>query len=497
MMYSFIFKSATELASLIREQKASSEEIVKEHLDYIKSTNNKFNALISIFEEEALETARSRDVEAKNGQFLGPLHGVPVTIKEQFWIKGKSSTANFKMLKDFVGPEDAVVVQRIKASGAVILGQTNVPQNLLDFQVWGDLYPEGKNPYNLVHTPGGSTGGGAAALAAGFTPLELGTDFGGSVRIPASFCGLYGLKPTDKTVPLHGNLPLPKGANTFLIHMAQAGPLARNLDDVETLWNIIKGPHESDRNIPLIDWKKPVEKPLSEYKIAWTDSWPGYETSNEVSSKLKDLIGKLEKEGTQTHNQPPVGNLHEDSLRLFMSLFPYVISNGTPWFVRAIIKFQLKKGLLKRSPRYWDVLKKAFKLNVNHYAEVMLTKSKLTQKWEEYFKEYEFLICPVAFGPAYERCKLGSKLKYEGKELNYLDYVFPYLACFNASGNPSVTIPLGLSKEGLPVGVQIVGPHWSEPQLLEFAKKVASLTKGFIQPTGLFKTETIADEMSV
>ena len=231
-MQQFIYKSASELAQLIRTGQAASAEIIKEHLQQIKNHNDKLNALVTIFENEALQTAAECDKEAIQGNFRGPLHGVPVTIKEQFWIKGQRSNTNFKMLKDFVAPEDALIIDRIKKSGAIILGQTNVPKNLLDYQVWGDIYPEGKNPYNTEYSPGGSTGGGAAALAAGFTPLELGGDFGGSIRVPANFCGLYGLKPTDKTVPLHGNIPLPKNAKTFLVHMAQAGPLARNLDDL-------------------------------------------------------------------------------------------------------------------------------------------------------------------------------------------------------------------------------------------------------------------------
>src|SRR6266540_7430834 len=201
-MSKFIYKSATELAHLIREGRATSSDIVKEHLEQIKKHNEKINALISLFEEEALEQAAQYDRETKEGKFRGPLHGVPVTIKEIFWIKGKHSNMNFKMLKDFVAPEDAVVIDRIRKNGAVILGQTNVPRNLSGYQVRGDIYPEGKNPYNTEYTPGGSTGGGAAALAAGFSPLELGADLGGSIRVPAGFCGLYGLKPTEKTVPI-------------------------------------------------------------------------------------------------------------------------------------------------------------------------------------------------------------------------------------------------------------------------------------------------------
>ena len=487
-MNQYIYQSATDLAALIRQGKAKSYDIVKEHLERIKKHNDKLNALISIFEEEALSEATLCDKEAAEGKFRGPLHGVPVTIKEQFWIKGKKSNTNFKMLKDFVAPEDAVIVDRIRKSGAIILGQTNVPKNLLDYQVAGDLYPEGKNPYNTEYSPGGSTGGGAAALAAGFTPLELGGDFGGSIRVPSNFCGLYGMKPTEKTVPFHGNMPLPKDANTFILHMVQAGPLARNLDDVELLWKIIVGPHESDRNIPDINWKPNTDKEFRDYKIAWTDGWPGFETSSQIQNVIKELADKLKDNKCTIEKKIPDETLHRDSLETFVGIFPYIIAQGVPWFIRPLIKMQLFGGFLKGIKQDLPYLMKpmnlGFKMKANHYGEMMLKRNLIINRWENFFKEYDFLICPVAFGPAYKRCKVGSELTYDGKKMIYNKYVWPYVGCFNASGNPTVTIPLGLGKEGLPIGVQIVGKYWSEPQLLQFAKKVATITEGFIKPSG-------------
>ncbi|MBZ5528438.1 MAG: amidase [Acidobacteriia bacterium] len=479
----YIYRSACELAQLIRDRQASSLDIVKEHLLRIKERNAELNAFVNVFEEDALAVAAERDRQAQQGKFLGPLHGVPVSIKEQFWIQGKRSTINAKFHKDFVAPEDAVIVDRIRKSGAVLLGHTNVPRFLLDYQVSGDLYPEGKNPYNPACTPGGSTGGGAAAVAAGFSPLELGGDLGGSIRNPSNFCGLYGMKPTENTVPLHGNIPLPQNAKTFLVHLTQAGPLARTLDDLETLWKIIVGPHQSDRNTPPIDWRAPQKKCLSEYKIAWVDGWPDHPVSKQTSGAIREFTEKLAQHGCAIENKSPEGNLHEESLDLWMGIFPYILAQGAPWFVRPLLKMDLNSKILKGLKKHRREFDKAFAMSANHYGEMLLRRSIAISRWESFFKEYDFLICPAAFGPAYPRTKIGSKLRYDGTEMIYSNYVWPFLACFNASGHPAMNFPLGLGKEGLPLGLQIVGPYWSEPALLTFAKHASQLTPGFLKPS--------------
>jgi len=483
-MPQYIYRSAHELAKLIREGQVTSVDIVKEHVTRIKERNGELNAFVNLFEGEALAVAAERDQQAQQGRFLGPLHGVPVSVKEQFWIQGKSSTINAKMHKDFVAPEDAVIVDRIRKSGAVILGHTNVPRFLLDYQVWGDLFPEGKNPYNTDCTPGGSTGGGAAAVAAGFSPLELGADLGGSIRIPSSFCGLYGLKPTEKTVPGHGHLPLPKNAKTMIWHLAQAGPLARTLEDIEILWKVIVGPHESDRNTARIEWRASEKRSLPEYKIAWVEGWPEHPVSEQISGAIREFVGKLEQHGCKVNNQSPEGNLHEESLDVHMGILPYILAQGVPWFVRPFLKMELKSTIGKGLKKHRQDFDKAFRMSANHYGEMMLRRSIAISRWEYFFKDYDFLICPSGFGPAYPRTKVGNKLRYGGTEMIYLDYVWPFMACFNASGHPAMNIPLGLGHEGLPLGVQIVGPYWSEPELIAFAKHASQLTEGFVKPAG-------------
>ena len=239
------YTTATELARRIRDREVSSTEVTEAFLARIAAHNDKLNAIVHLLERDAGSRAKEADEALARGQIWGALHGVPVTIKEAFWIANTPSTLNTKRMKDFIAPEDGVLVRRIKSSGAVILGKTNVPANLQGYQVQGDIYPEGKNPHRVECSPGGSSGGGAAAVAAGLTALELGADGGGSLRVPAHFCGVFCLKPTDKTIPRYGMVPLPKKARGWLVNMAQPGPLCRSIDDLELLWKIIRGPDPS------------------------------------------------------------------------------------------------------------------------------------------------------------------------------------------------------------------------------------------------------------
>jgi amidase len=479
-MNRYIYQSATGLARLIREGKATSTEIVKEHLEQIHRHNPSLNAVVINLEEKALKAAAECDREAEEGRFRGPLHGIPMTVKEQFWVKDTPSTLNFKHFKDWIAPRDAIVVERLKNAGAIILGKTNVAKNLLDYQVSGDIYPDGKNPYQTECSPGGSSGGSAAAVASGMVPIELGGDFGGSIRNPASFCGLYGLKPTENTIPGHGHVPRPEGSKNFIFHMATSGPLARTPEDLELVWKVIRGPSKGNRAVPRIEWHDPGNKKISDYRIAWTNDWPGYETSRQTTETIRDFIDLLNRQEGNTTRTIPGNDLHNRSLDIHKRLTMKLILLEVPWFIKPFLITGLKKGFLKGIKEVtWK-----FRDSFLDYSALMGERAKVTFEWEEFFEKYDLLISPAGYGPAYRRCKPGRPIHYEGKEIIYINYVWPYLACFNASGHPAIHIPLGIGKDGLPVGVQVTGPYWSEPDLLHFAKLVSKFIKGFIRPDG-------------
>jgi amidase len=442
--------------------------------------NPTLHAIVILWEKEALQEVAACDTEFKQGRLRGPLHGIPMTIKEQFWLKNTPSTLNNQRLKDWVAPEDAVVVARLKKAGAIILGKSNLSKDLLDYQIDGDIYPTCVNPYNQAYSPGGSSGGAAVALATGMVPIELGGDLGGSLRIPPNFCGVYGLKTTEKTIPSHGLTPKPKEARGHLHDLAVPGPMARTVEDLELVWNIIKGPDKKERTVPPIEWEKPLHKNLEDYTIAWVNGWPGYETSPSTQRLIKEFMQLIQEKGAKVIQFNPPTDLHQKTIDLHKRISLMMIMQDIPRWVKPLMMRGLKQGFLKGMENIvWK-----FRDTFLGYSEIMGQRAEIVETWESHFENFDLLICPAGFGPSFPRCKIGSPITYEGKTIKYIDYVYPYHACFNASGHPAMCIPLGLGKEELPVGVQVVGPYWSEPDIIHFAKLIAKDTKGFVPPKG-------------
>lgn len=474
------FQSATDLAQMIREGKTSSLHVVQAHLNQINKHNDSLNAVVQIYEKEALEEAKLCDLEQTKGFLRGPLHGVPFTVKEQFWVKGQKSTVNSRRLKDWVAPEDAELVARIKRAGGILLGKTNAAKDLLDYQTQGDICGECKNPYNKEYTPGGSSGGAAAALASGMIPLEMGGDLGGSIRIPANFCGVYGLKPTEHTIPGHGNVPKPKREKGFIFDMAVGGPMARTPEDVELLWKIVRGPDKRDRRIQPVNWADTAHKKLEDYKIAWVDSWTGFDTSMQTKRVIKEFLSVLKGQGVQVEQAIFPDDLHGRTLELYKKLAIQMISQELPWFIKPLLIASMKRGFLKGMKKVPWKIRDSFL----DYSANTGERAAIIEAWENILEPYDLLVCPSGFGPAYKRCKTGTPIVYEGNRMPYINYVFPYNAVFNVSGHPAMNIPLGIGQEGLPMGVQLVGSYWSDPGLLHFARLISNIEAHFIPPKG-------------
>ena len=479
----FIYKSATELAALIKNKQATSVEIVKDIISYIKYHNHKYNAIVWLLEDQALNDAVKADSLLAHDKIMGPLHGVPITVKEQFSVRGSYLTLNAKMIGGFIPSSDQAVVKQLKKSGAIIIGTTNVPYMLMDYQTQGEIYPTANNPYDTSRTPGGSTGGGAASLAAGFVPLELGGDMGGSIRVPAAFCGLYGLKTTELAIETWDQeFPGMKFDNKKAA-LAVAGPLARNIPDLELMWNVLKEtPNQLLKSTP---YDYDTLKSLNQYDIAWYDALKFGEYQipihHDIKNKLAAFLDSLRLHGVKTKNTMP--NTFSEQFQIFMGLMAYLNTYGQPWIIRKFIVDGFKKmgnGPIDLS-RSFDL---AMTQNEDIYKECITHRKTIITEWEKFFMNHDFLICPVMPMPAIKKCPLGSTIDIDGNEVQYW-VSGSYALMVNALGLPSITIPLGLNDEGLPIGVQVVGKYFSEPQLIHFAKLLESITPGFIQPKEL------------
>jgi len=478
----FIYKSANELATLIKQRKATSFEIISEFITHIKNNNHKYNSIIWLREQEALAEAKKADEAVAKGENLPLLLGVPVTVKEEFWLKGSPVTLNAKLNEKFIAPEDGPIVTQLKKAGAIILGKTNLPTLLMDFQVQGEIYPKGNNPYDTAYTPGGSTGGGAAALAAGFTSIEIGSDLGGSIRVPASFCGLYGLKTTWGTI----NITEGDGTNTNALKkrfaLNTAGPLARTPEDLELAWQVLKGTKPDARFQQPIQWKQPSGKKLSGYKIAWMDEWKTNDGFIKVSQFVKEKIGQLtdslkQKEASIIKYAP---DTYDEMMKSYLTCLALLAGEDQPLEVRKSINAGMK---------VWDDgtgMLEPFYITMNNPNDAawkawQLQNNKLKAKWDLFFSKYDFFICPITYGPAFKKCEKGSLITEDGISISYFRY-FPYATILNPIECPAITIPLGLNEKGLPIAVQVIGPRFSEPELLYFAKLIKPLVPGFIRP---------------
>lgn len=472
----FIFKSATELALMIRDKKATSVEITQELINFIKNNNYKTNSFVWLFEKEALDAAKAADAKVERGEPLGSLHGVPVCIKEEFWVKGKPCTWNSETFQGFIAPRNAAVVDAWLNEGAIILGTTNVPKLLIDLQTRGDIYPEASNPYDTSRTPGGSTGGGAAAVASGFCPLSLGGDFGGSIRVPSGFCGIYGLKTTEGSMgKKYGSSPDTTGNNKYFA-MAVAGPMARTIDDIELGWKaMIKPWYDNHHWLPAEENKK-----LSQFKIAYFDEWhfgnDKIPISTTVKQRLQLLVNALKNSGTTMENVQPEN--FAEMRQMHMLLMAYVVFASEPWIIRQLIKYDFKSS----TPLKIDMsegIARIGDVNEAEYVNILKRRDTLRAAMERFFKTYDFLILPITPGPAIIKNPDHAPMAVDGVKMEYWDH-FHYTMCFNATGHPALTIPLGLNEEGLPVAVQVVGPMFSEKRLIQFARLIQPLHEGFV-----------------
>ncbi|OEH93379.1 amidase [Bacillus solimangrovi] len=479
----FVFYSATKLAMLIRNGKLTSEQVTRALIQRIQLHDVEINAVVNKNVEQLLNEAQRADKEKKRGIELGLLHGVPITLKESYAVKGMRTTSGYKPWKEYTTNFDATIVSRLKDAGAIIVGKTNVPPLLMDLQTDNEIYGRTNNPWDVSRTPGGSSGGGAAAVASGFSYLDIGSDIGGSLRVPAHYCGVYSLKPTEHSVPAFGHLPMDDQTKqpeyTTSRHLASYGPIARSIDDLIISFSIIAGCDNRDVKVPPLLEQNEITMNFKKIKIAWMDQFPDIPVAKEIREHIHRFVEKLESLGIQTVK---IDEFPVDKSKVWETwgkIIDAELNSGKPSIIRGL-EHVMTKGVQRDYPSTSKLVPLTFK----NYMKVLTQREKLITSFDTFMDEYEMFILPVSATTAFPHNQKDKLIGYQpiyknpiyvdDTPMNYWQATTAYTNLFNVLTNPVVTIPIGLSDENMPIGVQCVGCRWADYTLLHTLKHIVS-----------------------
>jgi amidase len=462
-MDELIYASATELARAIRAKEVSSEEVVDAHLQRIEDVNSKLNAVVQLTADVARAQAREADAALAQGHVKGSLHGVPITIKDNIETAGLICTGGTKGRVSFVPTEDATVVARMRAAGAILLGKTNMPELGLAFETDNLVYGRTNNPYDLLRTPGGSSGGEAAIIAAGGSPLGLGNDMGGSIRLPSHCCGIAGIKPTTGRVPKTGHFPYPTG---WLDPLWQTGPMARFVEDLILTLPIIAG----------VDWHDPtaIPTPLGDpKKVDLKSLRVAFYTDNGIMSPAPEIVEAVKKTakvlsdaGMTVEEDRPEGI--EQSFDIFLRLGAADGYAGVESLLKMVGTTEMHPWIESMSEFSREAV-----LTTAEFGGLMLEWARFRSSMLSFMKKYDIIICPVH---AFAAMPHGAIMALEN--LAGTSYTIAY----NLTGWPGVVVRGGTSPEGLPIGVQVVARPWREDVALAVAQYVETVLGGWKHP---------------
>jgi amidase len=453
-----LFASATEAAELVAHGQVSSQELTELLLARIDQVNPAINAVVELRREEALQEAAEADRRRADAQ-QRPLHGVPITVKESFNVAGLHTTWGNPAFKDYVADRDATLVSRLREAGAIVVGKTNVHAMLADFaQTRNELYGVTNNPWDQTRSPGGSSGGGAAALAAALTFLDYGSDLVGSIRIPASFCGVYGLKPSVGLVPLTGfQLPGPPTVPSEMTYMSAVGPLARSPRDLRTALKLTAGPEAPPAH--AYSWRLPPPRRtrLADFRVGVVLDDDHAPVSSEVAPLLEEAVNALRRTGATVREGWPE------------EINPGAEADAFGYHVGLFFAFQQPDEEFAGLPAF-----------IEQENRRMAARA----AWSRYFTEVDVFLCPATFTPAIahdSRPFDDRTITTPEGERPYTDQTF-WIAHASLPGLPAAVAPIGTTASGLPVGIQVIAPLYEDDTALTFVELVAELTGGYEPP---------------
>ena len=474
------FAAALELAAAIRGRRLAAEELVELSLERISRHNGALNAICTLDEAGARRRAKRADEALARGELWGPLHGVPMTIKDALETAGLRTTGGHPPLAGYVPSSDAPAVARLRAAGAILLGKTNVPPLSADYRADNPIFGRTNNPWDLERTPGGSTGGGAAAVSAGLSAFDVGSDLAGSVRTPAHFCGLFALKATEGRIPNAGHIPEPPGQPRAVRHMNVLGPLARSVDDLALLTKILSGPAMEEPDVPPVPWHEAETGELRRYRFAWSTSFGGIPVTRGTRQAIEKLANELSRVGCAVEERNPDGFDFDMAWETWGEIaIAERAATGRERSAERVAALNTTLG------EQWAVARgsaKGVRAGIAEYMVALNRRDALIAVLEKFLATWDAFICPVSVGPAIAHVPFGTPIAVDEHEVPYFIAGTAYTCPFNLTGHPAVVLPLARSREGLPIGVQVLGRRWSEPQLLALCAKLALVTGPFTPP---------------
>ncbi len=456
--------TALQLAELIRQREVSPIEIVSEHLKRIERLNPALNAFIEVRSEACMEEARHAEAAAMGGEETGPLHGVPVSIKSSIAVAGLKQEAGSRTRAGLIAQEDAPLVRRLKAAGAIVLGTTNTPEMLMAYHTENPLYGRTNSPWDLERTPGGSSGGEAAAIASGMSAGGVGSDGGGSVRVPAHFSGICGLKPTPGRIPATGHFPESLGPFSLL---GVVGPMTRTIADLEVFFRVMAGFDSGDTLAAPVRTRDIPSAEIRKTRIGYFAEHPSCPVTPETKKAVQTAVDALRQQGFEVVPYQP--EMLDKALEYWWTLFVRLggelilpIFEGREHETSAIMQYARTVS----PPSKQDLLNAWF------------GRDELRLKLFREMADIPVFLCPVSAVPAFRHGE--RQWSINGKSVDYLQAMM-YTQWFNLLGNPALAVPVGASPEGLPIGVQVVGLPYGEELILKIAAAIESAS-GFKAP---------------
>lgn len=483
------FRDGTWLAEAIKGRTVAAVDIVEAYITQIDRYNEEINAVVTLDAEGARAAAKKTDQLLDNGVAPGPLAGVPVTIKDAFETAGMRTTSGLQARAGHIPGKDATVVARLKAAGAIVLGKTNLPESLSGCHCCNPVFGRTNNPWDRGRTPGGSSGGSAAAVASGMAVMDVGSDIKGSIRVPAHFCGICGIKPTDFMVSSAGHIPgTPRGLLRYLISI---GPLARSVRDLRLILSVIAGPDGRLHEVPPVPPASHERLEPRQLSLAIMEEIPGLPVTDDIKEALSRARDRLLKAGCTVTDALPerldAGNSMKTNQEIEMSA---IYAPAAPMHVPRAVWRYASRHVGKNS--FLEGSCSGAGANLMTYARALGRRDISITRLERFLADWDAWICPVASVTALPHADLNIQMEVVradveigGKRVPYDVATFGYTSLFNLTGSPVVTVPATITREGLPAGVQIVGRRWDDYRLLDVAETVADVLGPAGPPPGL------------